>query len=311
LYKSYKTEINPTENQKEKIRKTIGTCRYVYNFFIEENSNRYKQGLPYMNAKQFSIWMNNEYLPNNKEKFWIKEVSSKSVKQSLENANTAFQKFFKKQAKYPRFKKKSKQDVSMYFVKTDAKFFIDCERHRIKIPTLGWVKLKEKGYIPTLKQGYIIKSGNVSIKADRYYVSVLIEVPDPIIKQDFTEGIGIDLGLKDFAILSNGKVYKNINKSKSIKDLEKRLKREQRCLSRKYENYKKGESTKNIDKQILKVQKLHQRLSNTRSDYINKVINEIVRTKSSYITIEDLNVKGMMKNKHLSKAIQQQKFSEF
>ena len=311
MYKSYKTEINPTENQKEKIRKTIGTCRYVYNFFIEENSNRYKQGLPYMNAKRFSVWMNNEYLPNNKEKFWIKEVSSKSVKQSLENANTAFQKFFKKQSKYPKFKKKSKKDVSMYFVKTDAKSFIYCERHRIKIPTLGWVKLKEKGYIPTLNKGYIIKSGNVSIKADRYYVSVLIEFPDTIIQQDFTGGIGIDLGLKDFAILSNGKAYKNINKSKSIKDLEKRLKREQRCLSRKYKNHKKGESTKNIYKQILKVQKLHRRLSNTRSDYINKVINEIVRTKPSYITIEDLNVKGMMKNKHLSKAIYQQKFSEF
>lgn len=311
MYKSYKAEINPTENQKEKIQKTINTCRYVYNFFIEENSNRYKQGLSYMNAKQFSVWMNNEYLPNNKEKSWIKEVSSKSVRQSLENANIAFQNFFKKKAKYPRFKKKSKQDVSMYFVKTDAKSFIDCERHRIKIPTLGWVKLKEKGYIPTLKQGYIIKSGNVSIKAGRYYVSVLIEVPAPIIKQDFTEGMGIDLGLKDFAILSNGKVYKNINKSKSIKDLEKRLKREQRRLSRKYQNHKKGESTKNIDKQILKVQKLYQRLSNTRSDYINKVINKIARTKPSYITIEDLNVKGMMKNRHLSKAIQQQKFSEF
>ena len=264
-----------------------------------------------MNAKKFPVWMNNEYLPNNQDKLWIKEVSSKSVKQSLENANTAYQKFFKKQSNFPRFKKKSKQDVSMYFVRTNATSFIDCERHRIKIPTLGWVKLKERSYIPILKEGYIIKSGTVSQKANRYYVSVLIEVPDPIISQNFTEGIGIDLGIKNFAILSNGKIYKNINKSESIRSLEKKLKREQRCLSRKYKNYKKGEPAKNINKQLLKVQKLRQKLSNTKSDYINKVISEIVRTKPSYITIEDLNVKGMMKNRHLSKAIQQQKFAEF
>lgn len=311
LLKSFKTEINPTEEQKTKIRKTIGTCRYVYNLFIEENTNRHEQKLPYMNAKKFPVWMNNEYLPNNQDKLWIKEVSSKSVKQSLENANTAYQKFFKKQSNFPRFKKKSKQDVSMYFVRTNATSFIDCERHRIKIPTLGWVKLKERSYIPILKEGYIIKSGTVSQKANRYYVSVLIEVPDPIISQNFTEGIGIDLGIKNFAILSNGKIYKNINKSESIRSLEKKLKREQRCLSRKYKNYKKGEPAKNINKQLLKVQKLRQKLSNTKSDYINKVISEIVRTKPSYITIEDLNVKGMMKNRHLSKAIQQQKFAEF
>ena len=133
------------------------------------------------------------------------------------------------------------------------------------------------------------------------------------IANSFNEGIGIDLGLKDFAIVSNGKTYKNINKSAKLKKLEKQLIREQRSLSRKYENLKKGESTQraNIQKQKLKVQKLHHKIDNIRTDYINKTIAEIVKTKPSYITIEDLNVSGMMKNKHLSKAVASQKFYEF
>lgn len=143
-------------------------------------------------------------------------------------------------------------------------------------------------------------------------MSVLVEIPDIKITNNSNDGIGIDLGLKDFAIVSDGKTYKNINKSAKIKKLEKKLRREQRCLSRKYENLKKGESTqKNIQKQKLKVQRLHYRISNIRTDYINKSIVEIVKTKPSYITIEDLNVSGMMKNRHLSKAVASQKFYEF
>ena len=143
-------------------------------------------------------------------------------------------------------------------------------------------------------------------------MSVIVEVPNTKITNNSNDGIGIDLGLKDFAIVSDGKAYKNINKSAKIKKLEKKLRREQRCLSRKYENLKKGESTqKNIQKQKLKVQRLHHRIYNIRTDYINKSIAEIVKTKPSYITIEDLNVSGMMKNRHLSKAIASQKFHEF
>ena len=202
--------------------------------------------------------------------------------------------------------------MKMYFVRNNPKD-CHCERHRIKIPSLGWVRIKEKGYIPTTKDGYVIKSGHVSIKADRYYVSVLIEIPDKTTTGNSSEGIGIDLGLKDFAIISNAKTYKNINKSAKLKKLEKKLAREQRSLSRKYENLKKGESTqkKNIQKQRLKIQKLHHRIDNIRTDYINKIIAEIVKNKPSYITIEDLNVSGMMKNKHLSKAVASQKFYEF
>lgn len=312
MLKSFKTEINPTLEQKVKINKTIGTCRYVYNFYLAHNKELHSNGEKFMSGKSFSVWLNNEYLPNNPENAWIKEVSSKSVKKSIEDANIAFNKFFKHQSGFPKFKKKGKSDVKMYFVKTDKKSTIWCERHRIKIPTLGWVRLKEKAYLPITKSGYVIKSGTVSMKAGRYYVSVLVEMPEIEKETLLNEGVGIDLGLKDFAVLSTGKVYKNINKSVRIKKLEKQLKREQRCLSRKYENLKKGESTqKNIQKQKLKVQMLHHRIDDIRTDYINKTILEIVKTKPSYITIEDLNVSGMMKNKHLSKAVASQKFYEF
>lgn len=312
LLKSFKTEINPTEEQKVKIRKTIGTCRYVYNFYLHCNKSLHDNGEKFKTGKDFSVWLNNEYIPNNPDKEWIKEVYAKAVKKSIEDGCTAFMRFFKHESGFPKFKKKAKSDVKMYFVRNNTKD-CRCERHRLKIPTLGWVRIKEKGYIPTTKDGYIIKSGTVSIKAGRFYVSVLVEFSDVDIDNNSNEGIGIDLGLKDFAIVSNGKRYKNINKSARLKKLEKELIREQRSLSRKYENLKKGEPTlkANIQKQKLKVQKLHHKMDNIRTDYINKTIAEIVKTKPSYITIEDLNVKGMMKNRGLSKAVKSQKFYEF
>ena len=312
MLKSFKTEINPTQEQKSRINRTIGTCRYVYNFYLAYNKELHDNGEKFMTGKRFSVWLNNEYIPDHPDKAWIRDAYSKAVKKSIEDGCTAFTRFFKHQSAFPNFKKKGKSDVKMYFVKNNPKDCA-CERHRIKIPTLGWVRLKEKGYIPMTKDGWKIKSGTVSIKADRYYVSVLVEIPDPQAVNNRNAGIGIDLGVKDFAILSNGKTYKNINRSARLKKLEKQLRREQRCLSRKYDNLKKGEVTQraNIQKQKLKVQKLHHKIDNIRTDYINKIIAEIVKTKPSYITIEDLNVSGMMKNRHLSKAVASQKFYGF
>ena len=312
LLKSFKTEINPTEEQKVRINKTIGTCRFIYNFYLAHNKELHKNGERFMSSSKFRVWLNNEYLPNHPEYSWIKEAYSKAVTQAVNNGQIAFTRFFNHESNFPNFKKKGRSDVKMYFVKNNPKDCC-CERHRIKIPSLGWVRIKEKGYIPTTKDGYVIKSGYVSIKADRYYVSVLVEIPDNKMANNSNEGIGIDLGLKDLAIISNGKTYKNINKSAKLKKLEKQLIRGQRSLSRKYENSKKGESTQraNIQKQKIKVQKLYQKIDNIRTDYINKTIAEIVKTKPSYITIEDLNVKGMMKNRHLSKAVASQKFYEF
>lgn len=199
----------------------------------------------------------------------------------------------------------------MYFVKNNEGDCI-CERHRIKVPTLGWIRLKEKGYIPTSKNGYTVRSGTISHRAGRYFITCLVDMEEPE-KEEFGDfGLGIDLGISSFAVVSDGRIYKNINKTNRLRKIEKKLKREQRKLSKKYKNNKKGGATrKNIDKQVLKVQKLYKRIDDIRTDYINKIVSELMKTKPAYITIEDLNVSGMMKNKHLSKAIGSQKFYEF
>lgn len=318
LLRSYKTEIFPTLKQKQIIHRTIGVCRFVYNFYLAHNKEIYEKEERVVSGYEFSKWLNNEYFPQNPEFLWIQEVSSKSVKQSIMNAQRAFRNFFEHRTKFPRWKKKRNSDVKMYFVRNGKTQPISCERHRIKIPTLDWVKLKEKGYIPTNSETHMIKSGTVSMKAGRYYVSVLVEETEPEKPTLNDFGIGIDLGVKEFAVCSDGRFFANINKSVHIRKLEKSLKRQQRKLSRKYESLKKlpnnlkGEATRqNIRKQTLKVQRLHHRLDCIRTDYINKVISELVKTKPMWMTLENLNIRGMMKNRHLSKAIAQQKFFDF
>ena len=315
MKRAYKIEINPTNEQKSKIHQTIGVSRFIYNFYIARNKEIYEREGKFVSGMDFSKWLNNEYIPNNQEMKWIKEVSSKATKQAIMNGDKAFRDFFKKAKGFPKFKKKKNQDVKAYFPKNNKTDWT-IERHIVKIPTLGWVRLKEFGYIPV---NSIVKSGTVSQKADRYYVSILVEERDIKISNTNNEGLGIDLGIKEFVVCSDGIKFKNINKTLTVKKIEKKLKREQRKLSRKYEslktrnkNIREGRATsQNIQKQIVKVQKLHQRLTNIRTDYINKTVANIVKQKPSYITIEDLNVKGMMKNKHLSKAIASQKFFEF
>ena len=317
-------EINPTDEQKSKIHRTIGVSRFIYNFYIAYNKEIYEREGKFVSGIDFSKWLNNEYIPNNKEMNWIKEVSSKATKQAIMNGDKAFRDFFKGTKGFPKFKKRKNQDVKAYFPKNNKTDWT-IERHRVKIPTLGWVRLKEFGYIPI---NSIVKSGTVSQKADRYYVSILVEERDIKISNSNigikisnpnNAGVGIDLGIKEFAVCSDGIKFKNINKTSTVKKVEKKLKREQRKLSRKYEslkirnkNIKEGRATRqNIQKQIVKVQKLHQRLTNIRTDYINKIVSSIIKQKPSYITIEDLSVSNMMKNKHLSRAIASQKFFEF
>ncbi|MBE6875394.1 MAG: transposase [Ruminococcus sp.] len=318
MLKAYKTEIFPTSEQKQIIHRTIGVCRFVYNFYLAHNKEIYEKEEGFVSGYDFSKWLNNEYLLQNPEFSWTQEVSSKSVKQSIMNAQRAFRNFFEHKTGFPRWKKKRNSDVKMYFVRNGTKQPVSCERHRIRIPTLDWVKLKEKGYIPANSETHTIKSGTISMKAGRYYVSVLVEETEPEkpVLNDF--GIGIDLGVKEFAVCSDGRFFANINKSVHIRKLEKSLKRQHRKLSRKYESLKKlpnnlkGEATRqNIRKQTLKVQRFHHRLDCIRTDYINKVISELVKTKPVWMTLENLNIRGMMKNRHLSKAIAQQKFFDF
>ena len=311
MYKTIKIELKLTEEQKIQINKTIGTERFIYNEYIKYNQEQYELGNKFVSAFDFSKYINNVYLPNNPDKKWIKDVSSKSVKQAMIYGEKAFKNFFKGLSAFPVFKKKGKNELGAYFVKnnkTDFEFY----RHKIKIPTLKFVRVKEYGYIP---KNANIKSGTISKIADRYFLSLVMEIDD-IVKTENTgtKGLGIDLGIKDTAICSDGRVFKNINKTKKVKKLKKKLKREQRKMSRSVE-YSKSEKIKlkelkNFNKKKLKVQKKFYRLNCIRDDYNNKMVDEITRTKLKYITIENLKVSNMMKNRHLSKAIQEQNFFE-
>ncbi len=318
MLKAYKIEINPTEKQIEKINKTIGVCKFIYNFYISKNKEVYEKTKKFISANDFSKWINNDFIPNNPSYLWIKDVSSKSVKQSIYNSEVSFKRFFKGTSKFPKYKKKSDNSVKMYLPKNNNTDWT-IERHRVKIPTLGFIRLKEFGYIPINSK---VKSGTVNKIADKYFVSILVEEDVNYIEYNkIQEGIGIDLGIKEFAVCSNDKNYKNINKTNKIKKLEKKLKKEQRAFSRKLENKKNkkkgGENSANnsanIYKNKLRLQKLYMRLKNIRQEYVRFVVNSLVKANNlpEFVSIEDLNVRGMMKNRHLSKAIQQQNFYYF
>ncbi len=309
MYKALKIELKLTLSQKIKVCQTIGTERFIYNEYIKYNQEQYELGNKFVSAFDFSKYINNVYLPSNPDKKWIKDVSSKSVKQAMIYGEQAFKKFFKGLTAFPVFKKKGRNELGAYFVKNSKKDF-EFYRHKIKIPTLKFVRVKEYGYIP---KNANIKSGTITKIADKYFLSLIIEVKNTIRESNTnTKGLGIDLGIKDTAICSNGKVFKNINKTNKVKKLKKKLKREQRKMSRSYEYSKskkiKLKECKNFNKKKLKVQKIFYKLNCIRNDYNNKMVNEITRTKLKYITIEDLKVSNMMKNKHLSKAIQEQNF---
>ena len=311
MYKALKIELKLTLSQKIKVCQTIGVERFIYNEYIKYNQEQYKLGNKFVSAFEFSKYINNIYLPNNPDKKWIKEVSSKSVSKAMVYGEKAFKNFFKGLSAFPVFKKKDKNELGAYFVKnnkTDFEFY----RHKIKIPTLKFVRVKEYGYIP---KNANIKSGIITKIADRYFLSLIIEVKDiDIVKAENTntKGLGVDLGIKDLAICSDGRVFKNINKTKKVKKLKKKLKREQRKMARSVEYSKsnkiKLKECKNFNKKKLKVQKIFYRLNCIRDDYNNKMVDEITRTKLKYITIEDLKVSNMMKNRHLSRAIQEQNF---
>ena len=309
MYKALKIELKLTNEQKIKVCQTIGTERFIYNEYIKYNQEQYKLGNKFVGANEFSKYINNIYLPNNPDKKWIKDVSSKSVKQAMFYGEKAFKNFFKGLTNFPVLKKKGKNELGAYFVKNGKKDF-EFYRHKIKIPTLKFVRVKEYGYIP---KNAIIKSGTITKIAARYFLSLIIEVEDTVKSANTsTKGLGVDLGIRYTAICSDGNVFRNINKTIKIKKLKKKLKREQRKLSRSVEYSKyiqiRLQELKNFNKKKIKVQKLFYRLNCIRNDYNNKIVNEITRAKLKYITIENLKVSNMIKNRHLSKAIQEQNF---
>ena len=309
--KAYKTEIYPTEDQIKLIHRTCGNVRYVYNQFIQYNFERLKKREPIISGYDYSKMINHD--PNTPS--WLKTVSSKALKQAIMNANDALWAYLKGDKGKPKFKKKS-GDNSFYLIGT-----IKAERHRIFLPTLKWVRLKEYGYIPN-----DISSVTVSVKNGRYYISCLSKTKTDERIATSGEGIGIDFGLKD-QFITKDQTIPSINRSKKVLQLEKKLRQKQRSLSRRYESnmtnkvyYKRGakkgqlksfewirplHECKNLQKQQLVVNRLRERLTRIRTDYNRKGLQSILKRKPSFIVIEDLNVKGLMKNKHLSKAISQ------
>lgn len=241
LLRGYKVELKPTPEQIEKINQNIGVCRWLYNQYIAYNNDLYKQyqdGLidkkdAFCSGYEFDKYINNN-VKSLEEYDWINSCGSKARKKAIMNAEMAFKRFFKGLSGYPRFKKKTNQDIGLYFTKTSKNVW-KIERHRINVPTFKWIRLKQFGYIPSNAN---VRSGTISRKGDKYFVSLLVECDWDIPNVEFTEGLGIDLGLKNLAVISNGTVKKNINKTKRVKKLEKKLKREQRKLSRKYESSK-------------------------------------------------------------------------
>ena len=307
--KAYKTEILPNKQQIELIHQTFGNTRYVYNQFIKLNLKRIKEKESVISGYDYSKMINND--PDRPD--WLKKSPSKAIKQAIMNGNKAIWDFLNGDKGEPKPKKKVK-DNSFYLIGT-----IKVERHRIFLPKLKWVRLKEFGYIPNT-----IKSVTVSMKNGRYYVSCLShEAKDERVPTS-EQGIGIDFGLKDQFITKN-EIIPSINHSTKVKKLEKKLKQKQRALSRKYEGnmvdkvyYKTGKKKgqlksfewkrplnecKNIAKQRLVVNKLYERLTRIRTDYNQKSLQSILKQKPRFVVIEDLNVKGLMKNKHLSNSI--------
>lgn len=308
--RAYKTEIHPTQSQIELIHKTFGCTRYIYNQYVYENLENLASGKDFISAFSYSKRVNND--PNTPS--WLKEVPSKAVKQSLIYAERAFKDYFSKRKGKPKFKKKGTND-SFYLIGT-----LKVDRHRIFVPVLKWIRLKEFGYIPKN-----ISSVTISMKNGRYYISCLSkEEKDERIALS-NESMGIDFGLKD-QFITEDRTIPSINRSLRIKKLEQCLRREQRRLSRKIEanmiekiyyqrGTKKGQlksykwlkplsECKNFQKQKLKVARLHERLTRIRTDYNRKAIHSLVlERKPSSITIENLAVRNLMKNRHLSKAI--------
>lgn len=316
MIKSYKIRIYPTKEQEELIWRTIGCCRFVYNYYLANNIEQYELlGKDYKIPGKFCY----NLVELKQEYDWLYDVSNYSLQQSIIHLDAAYKNFFrqikkKKKAGYPKFKsrKRSKPSYSTYIRAINNK--------TLKIDKLGDVKYKTDYELPFGNLKSLPKISNPVISynqaTNKYFISFGLEVE--IQNNELNDySVGIDLGVKELAVIAydnNSKMFSNINKSKQVKVLENQLKTCQRGISRKYEHNKQGKKfikTKNIEKEEQRLRKLHYRLSCIRDDYIHQVTSEIIKLHPTRVVMEDLNVTGMMKNKHLSKSIQQQCFNKF
>lgn len=303
-----KVRLKPTKEQEEIMWKSVGTMRFIYNWTLSKQETNYKNGGKFI---QDGILRKEITQLKKEELSWLKYVSANIPKQAIKDACSSYKRFFKGLANKPKFKSKKKNRPSFYNdpIKLKVK-----ENKSVLLEKIGWVKTSEQ--LP------ICKYYNPRITYDNKYWYISIGIDIELEKQQLSNiSLGIDLGLKNLAICSDGKVFKNINKTKKVKKLEKRLKQKQRKCSKKYElnKIKKGGDcqfvkTKNIIKIEKDIQLLHRKLKNIRNNYIHQITTEIVKTKPFRIVIEDLNIKGMLKNRHLSDSIRKQclyKFREY
>lgn len=297
-----KVRLYPSQLQEQKLLQSVGTARYIYNWTLGKQEENYKNGGKFIKdgdlRKELTILKKSELN-------WLNEVSNNVAKQAVKDACNAYKKFFKGLADKPRFKSRKRSKKSFY--NDNMKLKVK-ENKLVNIEKVGWIKTNEQ--IPMN-----VKYSNPRISFDNkyWYLSVGLERKEQ--HQELTDiSLGVDLGLKDLAICSDGKVYKNINKTRVVKKLEKRLRRLQRQVSRKYDKNKKGKEyvkTSNIIKLEKSIQLLHRKLANIRNNYLHQTTTEIVKTKPFRVVIEDINVKGIMKNRHLSKSIAKQGFYKF
>lgn len=308
----------PNNKQKTKLFQYANTARFAYNWALAKEQENYKNSGKFISdvdlRKEFTK------LKQTSEYNWLTKIDCDVTKQAIKDACEAYKRFFKGVSKYPKFKSRKysvpsfyQDNVKINFTATHARLILVTGKGKAKSKRsqkFCKVRLAEHNRIPTNCKYY-----NPRIKFDglNWWITVGVECPDSIDIPN-NEGIGIDLGIKDLAICSDNYKYQNINKTQKIKQLEKKKRRLQRSISRKYLKNKKGNSyckTSNIIKSKKKLLKVYQKLTNIRKNYLHQVTSEIIKREPSFICLEDLNVKGMMKNRHLSKAIQQQGFYEF
>lgn len=313
MIKSIKVRLRPNNKQLTKLFQYAGTSRFAYNWALARERENYSQGNKFLSDNE----LRKEFtqLKKHPDYYWLNNISNNVTKQAIKDACGAYKKFFKGQCEYPKFKSRKHSTPSFYQDNIKVKFTnthvkVEGFSKRRNKQKLNLIKLCEKGRVPSN-----CKYLNPRFTYDGlyWYVSVSIEMAETT-NTPQTEGIGIDLGLKDLAICSDGNTYKNINKTYKVKKLEKRKRRLQRSVSRKYKINKKGErycKTSNIIKREKELLRTIKRLTNIRHNYSHQTTSEIVKRKPSFICIEDLNVSGMMKNRHLSKAVQEQGFYEF
>ena len=300
----------PNNKQRTKLFQSAGTGRWAYNWTLAKQQENYKNGGKFISDNDLRKELTQ--LKKTSEFSWINDYSCDIAKQSIKDACLAYQRFFKRQADFPKFKSKRKSIPSFY----QDNFKIQFSGNKVYLSSIGLIKLAEKNKFPIGKgKNKEIKVNNPRVTFDgiNWWISVGVECEENSNIPN-NDGVGIDIGIKDLAICSDKNIYKNINKTKQIKKLKKKKRRLQRKVSRKYLKNKKGASyckTRNIIKCEKEILKLNHRLTNIRHNYLNQVTSEIVNRKPMFIVLEDLNVKGMMKNRHLAKAIQEQCFYEF